>query len=176
VSRKDVHFQPRCYKTDLGHAHLGCFAGPRRATGAARRYLDEGPPPIPARLTLSPGTIRAGPMLWRHSMAWARLYAWIRFLGPKLEIRKSKSADGVHRDAHPFPQGNWCPLPLGGEGGPQPAFSSARQPTGPGEGVSSLRSVSDITDSGLGLPSLRMTSAGGADIAGGTGTLACVQS
>jgi hypothetical protein len=27
-----------------------------------------------------------------------------------------------------------CPLPLGGEGGPPPAFSSARQPTGPGRG------------------------------------------
>ena len=31
-----------------------------------------------------------------------------------------------------------CPLPLGGEGGPPPAFSSVRQPTGPGEGISRL--------------------------------------
>ena len=34
------------------------------------------------------------------------------------------------------------PLPLGGEGGPPPAFSSARQPTGPGEGVASLALLS----------------------------------
>jgi hypothetical protein len=50
--------------------------------------------------------------------------------------------------------GTPCPLPLGGEGGPPPAFFSRGET---GEGVSSLRSVSDITDSGLRLSSLRMT-------------------
>jgi len=41
--------------------------------------LIKGPPPATACLTLRSGTIRAGPMLWQHSMACARLYAWAHF-------------------------------------------------------------------------------------------------
>ena len=41
--------------------------------------LMKGPPPIPARLTVSSGTIPADLTSWEHSMACARLYAWVHF-------------------------------------------------------------------------------------------------
>ena len=37
------------------------------------------------------------------------------------------------------------PLPLGGEGGPQPALSPVRQPTEPGEGVKTGAPHSNVT-------------------------------
>ena len=64
-------------------------------------------------------------------------------LKPKLPRAACGGAEAPPWSFYIFAETFWpcatCPLPLGGEGGPPPAFFSARQPTGPGEGVVGLR-------------------------------------